>query len=77
MEPYRIVDDVLGACVVVNVHRDASQRRDLGGQLLQARVVLALSLVCFRHDGGVVRCYVWEECRRRRELKTVVVSVDS
>lgn len=45
-ETHRIVNDVLGPRIVVNVYGDAAQGRDLGGQLVEARVVLALALVC-------------------------------
>lgn len=46
---YGVVDDVLRAGVVVDVHGDAAQGCHLGRKLVQARVVLALALVCLGH----------------------------
>lgn len=46
-----VVDDILGPRVVVNVNRHAAQGGDLGGQLIEPGVVLALALVGFRHFG--------------------------
>lgn len=49
---YGIVNDILGARIVVNVNGDAAQGRDLGRQLVEARVVLALAFVGFGHVVG-------------------------
>lgn len=38
---YRAVDDLVIPCVVVDVDRDAAQGGDLGGELVEARVVLS------------------------------------
>ena len=46
---YRAINNALLARIVVDVHRHAAERRDFGGQLVQARVVLALALVGFGH----------------------------
>jgi hypothetical protein len=56
--PYGVVDDILGASVVVYVNGDAAQGGDLGGKLIKASVVLALALVGFGHVG---LWYLWEE----------------
>lgn len=57
---YSVVNDILSSSIVVNVNGDTSQRGDLGGQLIETSVVLALALVGFRHDGVL--------CRLRRLL---------
>lgn len=44
-QTYGIVDDILGSRVVVDVYGDAPESTDFAGQLVQARVVLALALV--------------------------------
>lgn len=49
---YSVVDDILGTGIVVYVDGDAAQGSDFGGELFQASVVLALTLVGFRHGGG-------------------------
>jgi hypothetical protein len=41
LETYSRINDMLVACVVVDVDCDAAQRRDFGGQLVEARVVLS------------------------------------
>lgn len=46
-----IVDDILGAGVVVDVNGHAAQGGDLGGELVEACVVLALAFVGFGHGG--------------------------
>jgi hypothetical protein len=46
---YCAVDDMLIACVVIDVYCDASKCRDFRGQLIQSRVVLLLALVGLRH----------------------------
>lgn len=48
---YGVVDDVLGAGVIVDVDGDAAQGGDFGGELFQTSVVLALALVCLGHGG--------------------------
>lgn len=45
---YAVLDDILAARVVVDVDRDAAQRRDFGGEFGEAGVVLS--------GGGLVRC---------------------
>lgn len=52
--PYGVVDDILSSRVVVNIDGHAAQGRHLGRQLIEARVVLALALVCFGHSGGFI-----------------------
>lgn len=47
-----MVDDILGAGIIVYVDGDAAQGSDFGGELFQTSVVLALTLVGFRHGGG-------------------------
>ena len=56
LDAYRRVDNALLPRIVVDVNGHASQRRDLGRQLVQARVVLALALVRFGHDGKWLFC---------------------
>lgn len=46
---YCAVDDMLIACVIINVYSDATECRDFRGQLIQSRVVLLLALVGLRH----------------------------
>lgn len=48
---YGVVDDILGAGVIVDVDCDAAQGGDFGGELFQTSVVLALALVCLGHSG--------------------------
>lgn len=48
-ETYRVVDDILGAGIVVDVDGDPAQGGDLGGELGEPRVVLALALVGVGH----------------------------
>lgn len=48
---YRVVNDILGSRIVVNVDGHAAQGRDFGGELVEARVVLALPFVGFGHVG--------------------------
>lgn len=43
------VDDMLVACIVVDVDCYATQRRDFACQLVEARVVLLFALVGLRH----------------------------
>lgn len=51
---YGVVDDILGAGVIVDVDGDAAQGGDFGGELFQTSVVLALALVCLGHGGRFV-----------------------
>lgn len=39
---YAVIDYVLASCIVVDVDRDATQRRDFGGEFREAGVVLSL-----------------------------------
>ena len=48
-ETYGIIYDILGSRIVVNIHGDPPQGRDLGREFREARVVLALALVGVRH----------------------------
>lgn len=52
---YRVIYDILRSRIVVYIHGDAPQGRDLGRQLREARVVLALPLVGVRHVAGAGR----------------------
>jgi hypothetical protein len=51
---YRIVNNILRPRVVVDVNCDVAQGSDLGRELREAGVVLALALVGVRHGGGLV-----------------------
>jgi hypothetical protein len=46
---YGVVDDLMAASIVVDVNGHAAKGRDLGGQLVEAGVVLPLALVCLGH----------------------------
>jgi hypothetical protein len=52
---YSAVDDIVIPCIVVDVYRYASQRRDFRGEFIEAGVVLLFALVGLRHccAGGV------------------------
>ncbi len=52
-QTYRVVNDILRPCIVVDVHCNAAQGSDFGRELRQARVVLALALICVRHGEWV------------------------
>jgi hypothetical protein len=60
---YGVVDDILGASIVVDVDGDATECRDLGMELVEAGVVLALALVGFGH-GGQGSIGIVGRCRR-------------
>ena len=38
---YSIINNMLIPCIIVNINRHAAQRRDFGGEFVEARVVLS------------------------------------
>lgn len=48
------MDDILGAGIIVDVDRDATESGDFGRQLVETGVVLTFALVGFCHGGDVV-----------------------
>lgn len=59
---YSVVDDVLGAGIVVDVDGDAAEGCYFGRELFQAGVVLAFALVCFGHCCGFIALMMFS-CR--------------
>lgn len=54
-ETYGAVDDMLVACTVVYVYCYAAQRRDFGGEFIEARVVLLFAFVGGHGSGLLCR----------------------
>ena len=65
MGTYGAVDEALGAGLIVDADGHAAQGGDLVGQLIQARIILALALVSLGHG---VRCGGEAGCRRGQVL---------
>jgi hypothetical protein len=73
---YGIVDDVLGSGIVVDVDGYAAQGGDLGGELVEAGIVLPLALIGFRHGGLSGGCGVrFGRARGRRRLRRCLQSL--
>lgn len=69
---YGTVDDMLIPSIIVDVYRYAAQSGYLGGEFVEARIVLLLALVGLRHGGeGLLRPFVrdvvvaWTGCEAR------------
>jgi hypothetical protein len=60
---YRIINDILRPCIIVDIYRDAPQRGDFRRELREAQVVLALALVGVRHIAGLQRVYGYVNAR--------------
>lgn len=51
---YSVINDILGARIVVDVDRDATQGCDFGAELAEAGVVLVFAVVGFAVHFGCV-----------------------